>query len=631
MAFYLVVLALLGGRLAQVQLVESERYADRSVEQRLRTIELPATRGRIYDRDGDVLATSVESATIYADPRAYRPRTLPDGSVVQPETTPAEAAKTLAPVLEVKESLIRERLSSDAHFVYLARQLDWEVGDRVLELGVPGVARLKEPRRQYPAGALAAQVLGFTGIDGDGLEGLELVHDGQLAGTAGRLAVEQAPGSLTIASGLRELTPAQPGTDLVLTIDREIQAVAEQAAADAVKAHDATAASVVVLDIRTGEVLSLASVPRFNPRNRDGTDLSSRRNRAATDVFEPGSVQKAVTVAAAIEEGLVTPSTTLEVDDRIKIHNKVFSDSHDHPTETMTVAEIVESSSNVGTMMIAQQLGPQRLYDYLKAFGYTEPTGVGFPGEVGGLLPHVDDWWGTSLPTIAIGQGVATTLLRQAVTYATLANDGLQVRPRLVRGTVGPDGQLVPTPVETETQVVSPETASQLRGILQRVVQGERGTGRNAAVSGYDVAGKTGTAQKPRTDGRGYSSSYIASFVGMAPVEEPELVVAVMVDEPRNGYYGGTAAAPVFSKVMEFALRARHVPPTQTTGSLREAMDDANAARAAADAAAAAAAAASEGPATPADNPASPPVGTPDGGDGRSVVQQAGAPSATPD
>ncbi len=591
LAFWLVGLLVLGGRLVQVQVVEADRYADQSVAQRVRTVELPATRGRIYDREGDVLATSVESATIYADPRAYRPRELPDGSVVEPSVTPAAAARQLAPLIGTPRDVIEQRLSSDAHFVYLARQLDWSVGEEVLALELPGVDRLTEPRRQYPGGSLAAQVVGFTGIDGEGLEGLELAHEDLLSGTAGQLAVEQAPGRLTIANGLRELVPAEAGTDLVLTIDRDIQAVAEEAAAEAIEAHEASAASVVVLDVKAGDVLAMASLPAYDPSDRDGTNLAARRNRAVTDVYEPGSVQKAVTIAAALEAGVVTPETTFEVDDRLRVQNKVFRDSHDHPTETMTVAEIMETSSNVGTMLIARELGEQRLYDHLQRFGYTEPTGLGFPGEVGGLLPHVDDWWATSMPTIAIGQGVATTLMRTATAYATLANDGLAVQPRLVRGTVGVDGDLRPTPVETREQVVSRETARAVQAMLGRVVAGERGTGHNAAVPGYEVAGKTGTAQKPRTDGRGYAG-YVAGFVGMAPVDDPQLVVAVMVDEPTAGHYGGTVAAPVFSTVMEFALRARHVAPSSPVSSLDEAFADASADAAAARAARAAARAA---------------------------------------
>jgi cell division protein FtsI (penicillin-binding protein 3) len=616
LAIYLLGMALLGGRLVQIQVVDSEQYADLSVAQRVRTIELPATRGRIYDRGGDVLATSVDAATIYGDPRAYRPRTLPNGTVVEPAVTPAEAAAALAELLDVDPVLVEARLASDAHFVYIARQLDWELGQQVMALELPGIGRLTEPRRQYPGGSLAAQVVGFTGIDGDGLEGLELAYESLLRGTPGHLTTEQAPAGLTIASGLRQLTPAEPGTDLVLTIDRQVQAIAEQAALAAVEAHDAAGASVVVIEVATGDVLAMASVPGFNPTDRNGTDLTSRRNRVVTDVFEPGSVQKAVTIAAAIDQGLIHPDTVLEVPDRIRIHNKTFSEIRRRDTEEMTVTEIMQQSSNVGTMMIAQMLGEQRLYDHLVDFGFTRPTGVGFPGEVSGLLPHVDNWWGTSLPTIAIGQGVAATLLHHAAVYATIANDGVTVNPRIVRGTVGSDGRLRAAPIDSGERILSATTAAQMRTMLQTVIEGSRGTGRNAAVAGYDIAGKTGTAQKPRVDGRGYGDGYVATFVGMAPVERPELVVAVMVDEPRNGHYGGVAAAPVFSTVMEFALRARHVPPTRAAGSLEQAFTDAVRARHDAEAARAAA---QENPAVADGEVTSPPVGTPVGGDGTGV------------
>ena len=618
LAVYLLALLMLGGRLVQVQVLESEKWEERALAQRSRTVDLPARRGRIYDRDGDVLATSVDSATIYADPRAFRTRTLPDGTVVAPDVRVEDVADRLAPLIGTPAETIVERLNRDAHFVYLARQLDWEVGDAVLALELPGIGRLTEPRRQYPNGSLAAQVLGFTGIDGEGLEGLELAHHDLLSGTPGMLALERAPSGLTIASGSRELTPAEPGTDLVLTIDREIQDVAEQAALAAVEKWDAAGASVVVRDVATGDVLAVASVPGFDPADRDGTEQKDRRNRAVTDVFEPGSVQKAITIGAAMEEGIVTPDTVFTVADRMKIGPKTFSDSHRHPTEPMTVAEIMASSSNVGTMMIAQELGPERLYSYLQRFGYDRAPGIGFPGESAGLVPPVDAWWVTSLPTIAIGQGVAITLLHAANVYATIANDGVAVTPRIVRGTVDEAGQLIPAATGEASEVLRPETAQSLRRILAGVVAGQGGTGRAAAVPGYDVAGKTGTARKPLQDGRGYSSEYIATFVGMAPVERPELVVAVMVDEP-SVIYGGTVAAPVFSEVMQFALRARHVPPTTTTPSFEDSVVAAEqTARAAAEAAAAAAA--QEGPATPADEPGSAPVGTAAGGDGEPVA-----------
>lgn len=613
LAAYGLLLLVAVGQLVHIQVVRAPDYAQRSVSQRARTVELPATRGRIYDREGDVLATSVEAATVYADPRAYRPGETPKGDPVPPAGDAGEVAAALAPLLGRDEGWVADRLGRDAHFVYLARQLDWSVGEQIDRLDLPGVGILTEPRRVYPGGGLAAQVVGFTGLDGEGLQGLEAQYDQVLRGRPGTLAFEQAPGGLDIASGVRELQPSEPGTDLVLSLDREIQHAAERAAAEAVEEFDARGASVVVLEVASREVLAMASVPTYDPNHRTEEDRDSWRNRAVTDVFEPGSTQKALTVAAAIEEGLVTPASLIEVPDSLRVGGKRFTDVHSHPTEELTVEEIIAASSNVGTIQIAQELGDNRLDAYLRAFGYGRRLGVGFPGEAPGLLMPTDQWWGTSLPTIAIGQGVAVTLLQLANSYATLANDGVALQPRIVRGTVGEDGRLTPASAATEEQVVSAATAAAVRDMLVTAVSGPRATGARAQVPGYSVGGKTGTARKPNADARGYSDQYVATFVGFAPVEDPHLVVAVMVDEPFP-IYGGVVAAPVFSEVMEVALTSRRVAPDLGGRTLQQALTEAKAA-------ASEAAAEREGPGTDGDDPASPPVGAPVGGDGSPAVE----------
>jgi cell division protein FtsI (penicillin-binding protein 3) len=560
LAVYLLVFAAVGSRLVTVQVVRAEEYAALGQQQRARTVDLPARRGRMYDRDGDVLATSVDAATIYADPRAYRPEKRKDG-VLPPAGDADRVARTLAPLLGAEPAELEQRLRRDRHFVYLARQVDHDIGRRIAELGLPGIGVLTEPKRVYPGGPLAGQVLGFTGTDGEGLAGLELQYDGLLGGEPGRLVLERAPGGLAIPTGHRELAPPTAGTDLVLTLDREIQHVAEARTAATVEAHDAVGASVVVLEVGTGDVLAMASTPDFDPNRFEGSDAAARRNRAVTDVFEPGSVQKAVTAAAAVEEGIAGPDTTYTVADRLKVGWKTFSDAHRHPTEEYTLGRIVEESSNVGTILLAQQLGDQRLARYLERFGYGQRLGVGFPGEAAGAVLPVDQWSDTSLPTIAIGQGVAVTLLQAAHVYATLAGDGVATQPRLVRGTVGEDGRLTPTSPPATHRVITADTARKVRDMLTAVVSGERGTGARAAVPGYTVAGKTGTARKPREGARGYSGEYIASFVGFAPADDPRLVVAVMVDEPTP-IFGGWVAAPLFAEVMSFALAHRRVPPT---------------------------------------------------------------------
>lgn len=547
-------------KLVQIQVVDAADLAAVGERQRARTLELPASRGRIYDRDGDVLATSVQAATIYADPRAYRGTSTPEGREVPPAGETPVVADALAPLLGGDAAAIRERLEQDRHFVYLARQVDHALGEQIRALELPGIGVLTEPQRVYPAGALAGQVVGFTDIDAEGLQGLEARYEHVLAGQPGTLLLERAPGGLDIASGIRELEPPVVGTDVVLTLDRDIQHVAELAAAGATERFDAAGASIVVAEVGTGDVLAMASAPSFDPNDRGDEDPSDRRNRAVTDAFEPGSTQKALTIAAALEEGLITPTTTMEVDAAIRVGGSTFTDAFRHPTELWSVNQIMERSSNVGTIQIAQLLGDEQLDSYLRRFGYGRPTELGFPGESGGLLlPHTE-WWATSLPTIAIGHGVAVSLLQLADSYATLANDGVAVAPRLVLGSVGDDGRLAPVPAPGTERIVSADTAGSVRAMLEDAVHGEHGTGGLAQVDGFRVAGKTGTARKPLEDGRGYSDEYIATFVGMAPAHDPKVVVAVMIDEPQP-IYGGLTAAPVFAEVMEAALLALRVPP----------------------------------------------------------------------
>ncbi|MDP8961173.1 MAG: penicillin-binding protein 2, partial [Actinomycetota bacterium] len=441
---YLLVFVAIGYRLVTVQVVRASEYATLGHQQRARTIDLPARRGRLYDRDGDVLATSVDGATIYADPRAYRPAVRDGGVTVPPAADRRQVAGRIAAVLGVKAASIEARLRKDAHFVYVARQVDRALGERIRNLGLPGIGVLTEPARVHPAGPLAAQVLGFTGVDGEGLAGLELQYDHLLSGKPGMLALERAPGGLSIASADRELVPPTPGIDIVLTLDREIQHVAERAVASALERTRAKGATVVVLEADTGEVAAMASAPGFDPNHVERSDAARQRNRAVTDMFEPGSVQKAVTAAAALEEGLAVPDTVFTVGSTIRVGSKTFAEAHRHSTKPMTLREIIEESSNVGTIQLALQIGEERLARYLTAFGYGRPLGLRFPGEASGSFPPLEDWSATSLPTIAIGQGVAVTLLQAAHVYATLANDGIAVQPRLVRGTVGDDGHLVP-------------------------------------------------------------------------------------------------------------------------------------------------------------------------------------------
>jgi cell division protein FtsI (penicillin-binding protein 3) len=556
MACYLILTLLVGWRLVSVQILAADEYAELAERQTQREVELPATRGKLYDRTGEPLAMSLAASTVYADPRA-----LADGDV------PADTvAAELAPLLERPVEELTQLLTRDAGFVYLARQQDRQVGEQIEALRLPGIGVLEEPSRTYPADQLAAQVVGFAGVDNSGLAGMEAQYDGLLAGEPGSLQVEQAPGGLTISAAPTQTRPAVAGTDLVLTIDRQVQYAAERVLEETIAEHNAKGGSAVVLDVDTGDVLAMASAPGFEPESIGTADAYARSNRVVTDLFEPGSVNKVVTAAAALEEGVVSPSDQFTVADTYRVGSSTFRDNTPHAPWHIGLGEIIARSSNVGTIQVAQRLGPERLDDYLRRFGFAQPTDVGFPGESAGLLPQVDDWWESSLPTIAIGYGVSATLLQVAGVFQTVASDGQWVQPRLMRGTVGPDGRLDAAEAGERRDVISSDTARALREMLVGAVESEHGTGGLAAVPGYGVGGKTGTARKSASDRRGYAEGkYIATFAGFAPQEDPELVVAVMIDEPRPAFYGGVVAAPAFREIMEFTLGHRRVAPERET------------------------------------------------------------------
>ena len=573
-------LLVLSGRLVSIQAINAQEYRERGDAQSQRMVELPSQRGRIYDRAGGVLATTVETAAIFVDPSAFHP-VDGDGAIDQDEGAARrnEVATALAAVLEVTHDEVMAAMEGDpdSQFAYVARQVDWEVSEQVAALELPGVHRLAEPTRSYPIGDLAAPVLGFTNREGVGVAGLEMQHEDLLTGSPGVLEFEVAGfGDMDIASSDRQLTPSVPGSDVVLTLDRSIQATAQRVANDTMVEQNAKGVSIVVMDPATGELLAVASAPSFDPTAIGEDD--EWRARPITDVVEPGSVQKAITIAAAWEEGIVDADTVIDVPNTWTVGGKTW-DSHGLGARAMGVEEILERSSNIGSMLVAERLGDERLHDWLRAFGYGQPVDVGFPGEPAGLLAPADQWSATSLPTIAIGHGVAVTTLQLASFYQVLANDGVRVQPSLVRGTLDSSGTLEPADRGDSTKVLSPDTARAVRTMLAQVVAGEHGTGERAAVEGYDVAGKTGTANKPLENGRGYSDRTTAVFAGMAPVDDPRLVVAVMVDEPA-GTYGGVAAAPVFSEVMAAALASRDVAPSAEQPTVDEAFEAAEAAAA---------------------------------------------------
>jgi cell division protein FtsI (penicillin-binding protein 3) len=557
----LVVLALsltaflaISSRLVVLQVLDAPSLDEAAAKQRLRTIELPAERGRIFDRNGDDLALSARARTVYAQPRLVK--------------DPATTASRLAPLLGVPAKTIRARLAARTPWTYLARKVPVQTGDAVARLRLPGIGVLGDTMRRYPSGALASQVLGFVGADGAGLAGVEQRYDQLLRGHAGQMLLEQDPGGRQIPQGQRSMEPATPGADLVLTVDQELQYVTERALAKAVKDFQAQAGSVVVMAPGSGEILAMANMPTFDPNHYATSSGQARKNRAVSDVYEPGSTNKVITAAAALNAGVVKPSTPITVPPALQLCPRVhpFHDSHSHGTEVLPFADVVAQSSNIGTITVARQLGPARLARAELDFGYGKRTGVDLPGESPGIVTPLPNWTCADLGTNAIGQGVAVTVLQMARVYAAVANGGLLVQPTLLRGTVDARGRFHAAEAGATRRVLAPATARTLTGILQGVVR-EGGTGTRAALDDWSVAGKTGTAQVPNPKGRGYlPGAYVASFIGYAPAESPRVVVAVVLDRPAKGAYGGVVAAPVFHDVAGFALRRMQVPPTLSNG-----------------------------------------------------------------
>ena len=500
----------------------------------------------MFDRDGRELAVTVDSSTVYANPREV------------PE--PATVARLLAPLVGSDPDELAAVLSTDGSFVYVARQLDASDAARVREARLPGIYFLTEQKRVYPFGSLTSQLVGFVQADDNrGLEGLEFWYDEELAGRQGELLVERDPYGRSIPQGAYDVVPAEPGADLVLTIRTDLQFAVHRALADAIERTGAASGSVVVVDPKTGEILAMVNLPTFDPHDRFGVDPSFLRNRAVTDVFEPGSTQKLVTVAAALQSGTVGPTTVFDIPKSIERHDFVFKDVTVHPDQ-LTVTEIVTHSSNLGSIILGELMGPKLLHQYMFAFGQGRATGLDFPGEADGVLRSPEEWCITTcLASTSIGYRVSVTPLQMAMVYATVANDGVWVQPHLVREVVDGEGVREAT-LALERRVVSAQTAREMRLMLEAVV--DRGTGSGARVAGFRVGGKTGTTEKYLAEAQAYSEEdVVASFIGMAPIDDPRFVVAVVLDSPQDDASGGRGAAPVFAEVMRAALYHLGVSP----------------------------------------------------------------------
>ncbi|MYU21548.1 penicillin-binding protein 2 [Streptomyces sp. SID8352] len=567
-------------RLLQVQAVDAGTYTAKAEQNRYVIHTLSAERGGITDRNGVALATTVDSYDITADPTMFTPEQL---SV---DDGPEQAAALLAPILgEDQDKLVAQLRpkNKELRYVRLARLRTPQVWNQIKDLKsalnsrartdptavnvLAGVFADPSSKRVYPGGDLAAGVLGWVGADGEGGGGLERQLEAVLAGEDGEIRYAQSGGRQVPTAGSSG-TPAVPGSDVELTLDRDIQWAAQHAISEQVKKSRADGGYVIVQDTRTGEILAMANSPGFDPGDLAHADPKALGNGALQDAYEPGSTAKVLSMAAVLEENAATPGTHVTVPNRLHRGDRLFKDDIDHATWYLTLNGVLAKSSNIGTILATGQLGKDQgeanrvLYSYLRKFGLGEYSGLGFPGETKGILAPPAQWSTSQQYTIPFGQGVSVTALQAASVYSTIANGGVRVAPTLVRGTKGPDGHFEPAPEPEKKRVVSEKTAKTLARMLESVVDDEEGTGAKARIPGYRVAGKTGTANRvdPAT---GKYRGYTSSFAGFAPADQPRVTVYCAIQNATKGnYFGGQICGPIYKEVMAFALKTLQVPPT---------------------------------------------------------------------
>jgi cell division protein FtsI (penicillin-binding protein 3) len=565
----LTMFAVLGLRLVELQLTDGPAYAATGLQNRLQTVVLPAQRGTVYDRNGAVLAHSIEARYVYADPELV--------------VDPARTAAALQPLLGIPASELIERMrpstrpdGTRSRFEWLARGVEIATADQIMALNLPGIGVDRDERRIVPGNDLAANLIGFTGEDLVGLEGLEAQFDAVLRGVDGERTFESGQGASLdrqIPGGYLEEIPPQPGSDLRLTIDMDLQYEVQRVLADQLRAASATFGAAVVLDAQTGEVLAQASYPTYNAADPLSAPERARVDAATHIVFDPGSVHKPLVFGAALQEGVIAPGDTVVVGPSVVKGDQVFRDAIPHAAGTeLSLAAVLAFSSNVGTIAIADRLGKEKLYEYQRAFGLGQATGIGVPGEAAGALLAPEDWYESSRGAVPIGHSVDATTLQLAAAYGAIANDGVWVQPRLVGEVVPPDGAATPADALDDPavaaaisdpatrRVLSPETAASLRELMEAVVSVPGATGQAAALEDYRVAGKTGTG-KLVVDGE-YTDGDVASFVGMAPADDPRYVIAVVAHTPHGG--GGEVASPAFREMMSFTLNHYRVPHATT-------------------------------------------------------------------
>jgi cell division protein FtsI (penicillin-binding protein 3) len=531
-------------RATWLQSVRAESLSSMGRTQHRESVTIPAGRGTIFDRSGLELALGERATTVYANPMQI--------------ANPRRAALAVERTLGVNADKIFPSLADRTHgFVYVERQADPTRAAALQLLKLPGFGFYPEERRNYPQGSVAAQILGFVGTDGSGLSGLEFQFNRVLAGRPGKETIVKDPsGQVIEVQGER---PEVPGRDVYLTLDHSIQANAEEVLRETVRKWSAKSASAIVLDPRTGAILAMAVQPGYDANRFAAAPVDLQRNRTVTDTYEPGSTYKLITVAGALSDRIVKPTTRFTLPYSLHVADRVIHDAEERGTVNYSVAQILAHSSNIGAIKLAQLLGRTRLSSWITKFGFGRTTGIDFPGESPGIVLPPDKWSGSTIGNVPIGQGIAVTPVQMAAAYAAIANRGIWSRPHLVDHITGGA-----RPSLNRRRLVSPQIANQLMMMLKDVVA--EGTGQYAAMPGYQVAGKTGTAQKPDSHGGYATGRYVASFVGIVPASRPRFVILVAVDEPRGAIWGGTVAAPAFQQIARFDLQYLEVPPDAAPG-----------------------------------------------------------------
>ncbi len=561
-----IVLSLFVAQLFRLQTFDAKSLAEQALAGRVTTAPVGASRGQLLDRNGEVLATSLERYNVTVDQKVvaeyYTYITDPvTKKKVKVTRGPKDAAVQLAKVLKIPVPEVLKTLVGTKRFSYVAKGVSPQTWRAVDALPISGIYPERTTQRFYPADGVAASLLGFVGKDGKALGGLELKLNEELSGKAGKVTYQRDPAGRFIPMTDVAERKAVAGINYQLTLDRDIQWKAEQLLAQKVTETKSESGSVVVMN-RQGEILALANAPSFNPNNASAAKPADLSNRALAEVYEPGSTSKIMTAAAVLESGAVTTEDGFSVPDSVSRAGSTFHDSHTHPTERLNLAGILAQSSNVGTVLAGEKISPTDLHSYFTKFGIGQPSGLDFPGESRGILAKPQDWSGSQRYTVMFGQGLSINALQGASVYQTIANDGVRVTPRLIAGTVTEPGKLTPAAPAASSTVVSSKTAQQVRLMLEGVVS-EEGTAPLARIPGYRVAGKTGTAE--RVDPAcGCYRGYTSSFIGFAPADKPELIISVTLQDPINGRYGGRIAAPVFHDLMIYALQKLQVPPTGT-------------------------------------------------------------------